>query len=155
LNVASSRASCSTVSIRTRLNASCSAAGTVENAAISSTSAMNASRNSAVIVTCGAQQPAFSAEIDGSRVGAADDYADALAPRLRSSSALVVDLQDVRVRLRGVGADRKRNRLTHLVLGRPALPGARQVALRSVGVAGGEIRSQVAEVRRLGIERAF
>src|SRR5262249_59498535 len=36
-----------------------------------------------------------------------------------------------------------------------ALPGARQVTLRSVGVAGGEVRGQIAEIRGLGIERAL
>src|SRR5206468_7838739 len=72
-----------------------------------------------------------------------------------SSSALLPDLEDVGVRLRRVGADGEGDRLPQLVLGRAALPGARQVALRSVGVAGGEVGRQIAEEGGLRIERAL
>src|SRR5207244_2236727 len=106
LKLASSRASCSTVSTITRLNASCSPAGTVEKAAVRFTS-------------------------------------------------LIPYLEDVRVGLRRVGADGEGDRLAQLVLGRAALPGARQVALRSVGVADREVGRQIAEVGGLGIQRAL
>src|SRR5262245_22464134 len=101
----SSRASCSTISVRRRLIASASSPGIVEKAAV------------------------------------------------RLTSAIFPDLQDVRVRLRRVRPDREADRLTHLVLGRPVGPGARQVARRSVGVAGREVGYEVAEERGLLIQR--
>src|SRR6185369_1082918 len=103
LNVPSSCASCWTTSTMTRFSSSASPAGTVENAAVSSTSA-------------------------------------------------IVDLEDVRVRLRRVRPDREADRLAHFVLARTRCPGTCQVALRSVGVAGGEVRRQVTEERRLLVE---
>ena len=58
------------------------------------------------------------------------------------------------MRLGGIGPDGEADRLAHLVLARSRSPGARQVTLGSVGVARGQVRREVAEVRRLGIERA-
>src|SRR5687767_8492427 len=72
---------------------------------------------------------------------------------VRLTSAIGVDLQDVRVRLGGVGADGEADRLAHFVFARARCPGTCQVALGSVGVAGGEVGRQVAEERGLLVER--
>src|SRR5207247_4512381 len=74
---------------------------------------------------------------------------------VRLTSAIVPGFQDVGVRLRGIRADGKADRLTHLVLRRSRCPGARQVARRSAGVAGREIGDELAEERDLRIERAL
>src|SRR5262249_39544221 len=69
--------------------------------------------------------------------------------------AVGVDLQNVGVRFGRVGPDREADRLAHFVLARAALPGTCQVALRSVGVADGQVGRQIAEGSRLRIERAL
>src|SRR5438132_1660461 len=72
---------------------------------------------------------------------------------VRLISAIGPHLQDVRVRLRRVRANGEADRLAHFVLAGARCPGTCQVALRSVGVAHGEVRREVAEVRGLGVER--
>src|SRR5436309_1430945 len=72
---------------------------------------------------------------------------------VRLTSAIGPHLQDVRVRLRRVRANSEADRLAHFVLAGARCPGTCQVALRSVGVAHGEVRREVAEVRGLGVER--
>src|SRR2546427_6395378 len=71
------------------------------------------------------------------------------------STSLFPCLEDVRMGPRRVGADVEGDLIAQLVLGRAVLPGARQVALRSVGVAGGKVGGEIAEVGRLGIEHAL
>src|SRR5438552_4300742 len=67
-------------------------------------------------------------------------------------SSGLVDLEDVGVRLGGIGADGEADGLAHLLLGGAGGPGTCQVALGSVGVARGEIGGEIAEARRLRIE---
>src|SRR3990170_783610 len=67
----------------------------------------------------------------------------------------LVHLEDVGVGLGGVGPDREADGLAHLVLRRAGGPGTCQVTLGSVGVAGGQVGRQVAQVRRLGVEHAL
>src|SRR5207249_5984206 len=71
---------------------------------------------------------------------------------VRLTSAIGPHLQDVRVRLRRVRANSEADRLAHFVLAGARCPGTCQVALRSVGVAHGEVRREVAEVRGLRVE---
>src|SRR6266705_4012460 len=107
LKLPSSCASCCTVSTMTRLISSASVAGTVENAAV------------------------------------------------RSTSAIGPDRQNIGVRLRRVRPDGKADRLTQLVLARSRCPGTCQVALRSVGVADGEVGREITKERRLRIQCAL
>ena len=59
------------------------------------------------------------------------------------------------MRLGGIGADGEADRLAHFVLVSSRGPGARQVTLGSVSIARGEVRREVTEIRRLGVERAL
>src|SRR3990167_3134984 len=117
VNDPSSLAICSTVSVRSRLIASCSGPGTVENAEVSVISAMAISR----------------------------------ARRLWR----LVHLEDVGVRLGGIGPDGEADGLAHLVLRRPGGPGTCQVAPGSVGVARRQVGREVAEARGFLIQRTL
>src|SRR3972149_4310703 len=117
VNAPSSLAICSTVSVKSRLIASCSGPGTVEKAAVSVISAMTISR----------------------------------ACRLWR----LVHLEDVGVRLGGIGPGGGAGGPAHLVLRRPGGPGPCQVAPGSVGVARRQVGREVAETSGLLIQRAL
>src|SRR3989304_7540369 len=117
VNAPSSLAICSTVSVRSRLIASCSGPGTGEKVAVSVISAMTISR----------------------------------ACRLWR----LVHLEEVGVRLGGIGPDGEADGLAPLVLRRPGGPGTCQVAPGSVGVARRQVRRQVAQARGFLVQHAL